>query len=678
MKAWQESGDYTAEELESIKNSTNTWVENFREQLESYTSFSNAEDLESLYNKFKTNSEVAALSDLFEESIENFDSVTYREANKMQYALGHAAVENASLFKFDNYTPATSVYEAVESAKSVLADATGTASYAVINASVWTPTAGDGFSLSIDGVSVGSIANYAGTLNTLDEFIDELNNDGVFKAVAVASKNSDGNLVVTAKDTSVDITTANVTGGTPITGTLTNHVEGGAEEAVNTVSGVLGATNAAGLVEAELRSADDFGLVLPGAVEAVSQNAAAIKKETSASSIVWNDNNGNYYRISFNNNQQVTGVEYDTSAAFTSTDYKNISCNTVDPSTFSLASMTQIDDGIITLSYQIGYKSGVLTMGATDATGSYTFTLNAATGYITGVNDGTNDFAVKSQKVNGSLNTALTRMTTPDGVIVFNGDNNVNDGGTLTVSTIANVETFTTSLGGVYSFSNGNLVTYKDTSGNTVTFDGSGVGNVNVETITSADGTISRLTDGEISEVTYGEETYGVSVDDDGNTVVTAKTEDGTYTYTFKDGMLYKAVDPFGNDVRTVTLAAGDILTSVFGDAAEEAESRDYAGFTIATQEDAQRALAAINDAIVVKDKIRANLGSLQNRLENTISNINIQAENLQAAESRISDVDVSTEMTEFVRQQILTQSAVAMLSQANSLPQMAMQLIGG
>ncbi|MCA1986116.1 MAG: flagellin, partial [Desulfovibrio sp.] len=58
--------------------------------------------------------------------------------------------------------------------------------------------------------------------------------------------------------------------------------------------------------------------------------------------------------------------------------------------------------------------------------------------------------------------------------------------------------------------------------------------------------------------------------------------------------------------------------------------------------------------------------------------NLEIQAENLQAAESRISDVDVSLEMTEFVRQQILTQSAVAMLSQANSLPRMAMQLIGG
>ncbi len=101
-------------------------------------------------------------------------------------------------------------------------------------------------------------------------------------------------------------------------------------------------------------------------------------------------------------------------------------------------------------------------------------------------------------------------------------------------------------------------------------------------------------------------------------------------------------------------------------------------GYTISTQHAAQRALNAINSAIDEKDKIRAHLGAMQNRLENTVSNLQIMAENLQAAESRISDVDVATEMTEFVRNQILTQSAVAMLSQANSLPQMALQLIQG
>ena len=95
------------------------------------------------------------------------------------------------------------------------------------------------------------------------------------------------------------------------------------------------------------------------------------------------------------------------------------------------------------------------------------------------------------------------------------------------------------------------------------------------------------------------------------------------------------------------------------------------------TQDRAQRMLTKIDNAIVNKDNIRANLGALQNRFENTITNLTTQAENLQAAESRMSDVDVATEMTQFVRNQILTQSAVAMLSQANSLPQMTMQLIG-
>jgi len=100
-------------------------------------------------------------------------------------------------------------------------------------------------------------------------------------------------------------------------------------------------------------------------------------------------------------------------------------------------------------------------------------------------------------------------------------------------------------------------------------------------------------------------------------------------------------------------------------------------GYSISTQSAAQNALDSITEAIVSKDKIRAALGALQNRLENTVTNLTIQAENLQAAESRISDVDVATEMTNFVRNQILAQAAVSMLAQANALPRMALNLIG-
>jgi flagellin len=102
------------------------------------------------------------------------------------------------------------------------------------------------------------------------------------------------------------------------------------------------------------------------------------------------------------------------------------------------------------------------------------------------------------------------------------------------------------------------------------------------------------------------------------------------------------------------------------------------AGFSISTQQGAQHALNALENAILSKDNIRASLGALQNRLSNTITNLQIQSENIQAAESRISDADIALEMTQFVRNQILTQAGVAMLAQANSLPRMAMQLIGG
>jgi flagellin len=100
-------------------------------------------------------------------------------------------------------------------------------------------------------------------------------------------------------------------------------------------------------------------------------------------------------------------------------------------------------------------------------------------------------------------------------------------------------------------------------------------------------------------------------------------------------------------------------------------------GASISTQALAQQALVSIENAIISKDKVRANLGALQNRLDNTVTNLQIQAENIQAAESQISDVDVAQEMTQFTRNQILTNAAVSMLAQANNLPQMAMRLLG-
>ena len=108
----------------------------------------------------------------------------------------------------------------------------------------------------------------------------------------------------------------------------------------------------------------------------------------------------------------------------------------------------------------------------------------------------------------------------------------------------------------------------------------------------------------------------------------------------------------------------------------QNAANADWRGAEVRTQSSAQLALDAISEAITRKDKIRADLGAMQNRLENTMTNLTIQAENLQASESRISDVDVATEMTEFTKNNVMAQAATSMLAQANSMSQLALQLL--
>ncbi len=87
-------------------------------------------------------------------------------------------------------------------------------------------------------------------------------------------------------------------------------------------------------------------------------------------------------------------------------------------------------------------------------------------------------------------------------------------------------------------------------------------------------------------------------------------------------------------------------------------------------------AQTVIDDAIETKDSYRAKLGYWMNRLEYAASVLDVQAENLMAAESRISDVDVATEMSRMTRNQVLAQAGISMLAQANSMPQMALSLL--
>ena len=97
---------------------------------------------------------------------------------------------------------------------------------------------------------------------------------------------------------------------------------------------------------------------------------------------------------------------------------------------------------------------------------------------------------------------------------------------------------------------------------------------------------------------------------------------------------------------------------------------------SLASPDDANRAIGTLDEALKKINKQRADLGAYQNRLEYTVNGLNIGAENLQASESRIRDTDMAKEMVEFTKNQVLTQAGTAMLAQANQSTQNVLSLL--
>ena len=124
----------------------------------------------------------------------------------------------------------------------------------------------------------------------------------------------------------------------------------------------------------------------------------------------------------------------------------------------------------------------------------------------------------------------------------------------------------------------------------------------------------------------------------------------------------------FGGSTDYITVPGTDMTRSGLGITS--------ALVSISSMVSARAALSTLDSAISIKDTARARFGYKMNRLEGTISVLNIQRENLMAAESRVSDVDVALEMAEMTRNQVLAQAGIAMLAQANTMPQMALTLL--
>jgi flagellin len=231
------------------------------------------------------------------------------------------------------------------------------------------------------------------------------------------------------------------------------------------------------------------------------------------------------------------------------------------------------------------------------------------------------------------------------------------------------------------------VVTAVDVSGaSTGAYTFSAAANSTTLTLTDANGIAQNITVGAASagsQTTLDFSQHGISIDLTGIGAATATaiatalnadviTVTGSGSATFGIG---------ANAGETVNVSFGDMRASALGSGGGDDISDRITGSTAAnayvdSSVNAQALITILDDALVDVSTQRATLGANQNRLEHTIKNLDASSENLQAAESRIRDVDMAKEMMDFTKNNILQQAAQSMLAQANQAPQGVLQLL--
>ena len=149
-----------------------------------------------------------------------------------------------------------------------------------------------------------------------------------------------------------------------------------------------------------------------------------------------------------------------------------------------------------------------------------------------------------------------------------------------------------------------------------------------------------------------------------------------------KAGKLTLQIGDTSDSFNQMDVNVGDMHVTAMGfdldqDGKITANGKSINDVNIKTAENAHKAIDVIKNAINYVSSIRGDLGAVQNRLEHTANNLSVMAENIQDAESTIRDTDVAEEMMSYTKNNILVQSAQAMLAQANAVPQGVLQLLG-
>ena len=177
-------------------------------------------------------------------------------------------------------------------------------------------------------------------------------------------------------------------------------------------------------------------------------------------------------------------------------------------------------------------------------------------------------------------------------------------------------------------------------------------------------------------------EDANVTVSNDGRLVVGDETAAVVFTdydgkTTAKDlGIAQAQTETNGNGGVTFQIGANKAQTMNFGIGDMRSTALGVSSVDISTAAGAQTAMKTLDSAIAKVSAQRAKLGAVQNRLEHTINNLNTSSENLQAAESRVRDLDMSLEMVSFSKNKIISQAGTSMLAQANQNPQNVLSLL--
>ena len=156
------------------------------------------------------------------------------------------------------------------------------------------------------------------------------------------------------------------------------------------------------------------------------------------------------------------------------------------------------------------------------------------------------------------------------------------------------------------------------------------------------------------------------ALEDAGIKATVANTNDLVFETTKSGKGLTLQIGDTSADFNQMNVSVGDMHVDALG----------IADVDISTQAGAKAAVDKIKAAINSVSSTRGDLGAIQNRLEHTINNLSVTAENMTAAESRIRDVDMANEMMAYTKNNILVQSSQAMLAQANQIPQGVLQLL--